>query len=76
MKLIPNPRAYNCAIEGYEMDDKDMILALAICELLGQSFKPAEIERAFEKVREKYYRPPRPPREAKISHARRRDETE
>ncbi|MGD0912695.1 MAG: hypothetical protein ABR928_12415 [Terracidiphilus sp.] len=58
------------------MDEKDMILAMAICELLGESVTPQAVEKAFEKARNQFYRPNHPPRQAKISHARRGDETE
>jgi hypothetical protein len=55
------------------MDENDMVLALAICELLGQSVSPSDVEKAFEKARKKLERLGQPSREAKISHAHRRD---
>ncbi|MDR3725508.1 MAG: hypothetical protein P4K86_00560 [Terracidiphilus sp.] len=60
------------------MDDHDIVLAMAICEILGESVKPDVVEREFEKAKERLYRirHPREPRQAKLTHAIRRDVTE
>jgi hypothetical protein len=55
------------------MDDKDMILAMAICDLLGKSVTGKEVEKAFEAARKKLERSSQPPRPAKVTHAHRRD---
>jgi hypothetical protein len=55
------------------MDNNDMILAVAICELLGKSVTETDVKKAFEAARKKLERSGQPPREAKISHAHRRD---
>jgi hypothetical protein len=55
------------------MDDKDLLLVMTICDLLGKPVKPEEVDKAFAKAQERLERSGRPPREAKISHAHRRD---
>lgn len=55
------------------MDDHDIILVMAICELLGKSVAPKDVEKAIEKAREKLERSGQPPRAAVTSHAHRRD---
>jgi len=55
------------------MEEKEMILALAICDLLGKSVTPKDVERAFETARKKLERLGQPPREARVSHAHRRE---
>jgi hypothetical protein len=57
-----------------DMEDDEIILAMAICELLGRTVKPEQVEEAFEKARERFYRPAHAPRQAKISHAHRRND--
>ena len=58
------------------MDEREMLLVLTICDLLGRSFKAAQIEQAFERAKKQLGRPSQPPREAKKTYARRRYETE
>jgi hypothetical protein len=58
------------------MTEKDKLLILTVCDLFGKSFKPAEMERAFERAKKLLDRPNQPPREAKKTYAIRRDETE
>ncbi len=58
------------------MNDHDIILAMAICQLLGKSVTPKDVEKAIEKAEERFCRPPHQPIQAKISHVRRHDETE
>jgi hypothetical protein len=60
------------------MDEHDMILPLAICDLLEKSVTPEAVEKSFEKAKKRLerLRNPRPPREAILSHAHRRDEIE
>lgn len=55
------------------MDEDDVILALAICDLLGKSVTAKDVEKAIEKVRKRLEAARRPPREAKISYAHRRE---
>jgi hypothetical protein len=55
------------------MDDHDMILALAICDLLEKSVTPRDVEKAFERAKKSLERSGQPPKEAKISYARRRE---
>ena len=55
------------------MDDNEMILALAICSLLGKSVTPKDVERAIEQVEKRLELNRQPPREVKISHARHHD---
>jgi hypothetical protein len=55
------------------MNENDMtILAMAICDLMGNPVKAAEVRQAFEKASEQIHLPPHAPRPAKISHAIRR----
>ena len=35
------------------MDESDVILALAICDLLGKSVTPKDVEKAFEKAKKR-----------------------
>ena len=58
------------------MDERDMLLVLTICELLGKSTKASTVEKAFENAKKELDRLGRPPREAQISYARRHDENE
>lgn len=55
------------------MTEKEMIMAIAICELLGESVTPKEVEKAFETAKKKLDRLSRPPTEAIVTHARRRE---
>jgi len=55
------------------MDDRDVILALAICDLLGKSVTPRDVEKAFEKAKKQLERLGQPPRPAKISYAHRHE---
>jgi len=55
------------------MDDHDMVLALAICDLLEKSVTPKDVEKAFERAKKRLELSRQPPREAKISYARRRE---
>jgi len=54
------------------MDDK-IILAMAICDLLGQPKSANDVEKAIEKVRKRIAKDGQPPREAIVTHAHRRD---
>jgi hypothetical protein len=54
------------------MTDEEVILAMAICDLLGQTFKREQVEDALQKARERFYRPPHAPRPAKQTYARRK----
>jgi hypothetical protein len=54
------------------MDD-EIILAMAICELLGQPKSAKDVEKAIEKVRERLEKARQPPREAKVTYGHRRD---
>ena len=58
------------------MDRNEMLIVLTVIELLDQSKSIPEIERAYEKARKKLDRPNHPPKEAKLTYAIRRDETE
>jgi hypothetical protein len=51
----------------------DMILALAICDLLGKSVTIKDVEKAIERVKKRLELAGQPPREAKVSHVQRRD---
>jgi hypothetical protein len=53
------------------MNEKDVILALAICDLLGKSVTPKEVEKAFEKAEKRLELSRQPRREAKLTHAHR-----
>ena len=57
------------------MDENEMILALAICELFEKSVTPEAVEKAFEKAKKRLerLRHPQPPKEVKISYADRRE---
>jgi two-component SAPR family response regulator len=59
--------------ESDGMDDHDMVLALAICDLLEKSVTPKDVEKAFERAKKRLELSRQPPREAKISYARRRE---
>jgi hypothetical protein len=54
------------------MEDNEIILAMAICELMGRTVTAEQAEEAIEKARERYYRPAHAPRPAKISYAHRK----
>jgi hypothetical protein len=58
------------------MTERDKLLILTVCELFEKSFKPAQIEQAFERAKRRLDRPNHPPRPAKVTHAIRRDVTE
>jgi len=60
------------------MDDHDIILAMAICDLLEKPVTPEAVEKAFEKAKKRLerLRNPGPPKPAKLTHAIRRYETE
>jgi hypothetical protein len=52
------------------MDKNDMIiLALAICDLMGKSVTLTEVEKAFEKAEKSLDLPRRQRRDAIVSHA-------
>lgn len=53
------------------MDEEDMILALAICDLLGKSVAPKDVEKAYEIAKKRLERLDQPPRPAKVSYAHR-----
>jgi two-component SAPR family response regulator len=55
------------------MEKNDMILALAICDLLGKPVTPKEVEKAFEKAEKSLELPRNPPRDAIVSHAHSRE---
>ena len=38
------------------MDENDMVLAMAICELLGKTVEPKDVEKAFNVARKKLER--------------------
>ncbi len=59
-------------VQGDDMDD-EIILAMAICELLGQPKSAKDVEKAIEKVRERLEKARQPPREAKVTYGHRRD---
>jgi hypothetical protein len=58
------------------MDERDMLLVLTICELLGKPTKASAVEKAFENAKKELGRLGRPPREAQISNVRRHHENE
>ncbi len=58
------------------MTEKDKLLILTVCDLFGKSFKPAQIEQAFERAKRQLDRPNQLPREAKKTYAHRHYETE
>lgn len=58
--------------EDRMIPEEEMILALAICEILGRPTKPDEIQEAFDTAHEKFYRPQQSPRPAKKTYAHRR----
>ena len=51
------------------MTDDEIILAMAICDLLGNPKKQAEIENAIGKAYEKFHSPQRTPQPAKLTRA-------
>lgn len=57
------------------MDENEMVLALAICDLLEKSVTPEAVEKAFEKAKKRLerLRHPQPPREAILSRVNRRE---
>jgi hypothetical protein len=55
------------------MDDHDITLALAICQLLGKPVKPKDIEKAIEDVEKRLELSRLPPREAKKTNAHHRE---
>lgn len=55
------------------MNDHDIILALAVCQLLGKSVTPKDVEKAIEDVEKRLERSHHPPREAIVTQARRRE---
>lgn len=55
------------------MDERDVILVLAICQIMGHPTKPANVRQAFEKAREQIRNEGRSPRAVKITHAGRDD---
>jgi hypothetical protein len=58
------------------MDDREIILALAICDLLGKPATSQAAAKAFENAEREFARLGRPPKQAIVSRADRRDETE
>jgi hypothetical protein len=55
------------------MKDQEIILAMAICELLGESVSEKDIRKAVEKAKKRLDQSRRPPTPAIVTHARRRD---
>jgi hypothetical protein len=57
------------------MGHDEMLLVMTVCELLGKSFSPKEIEKAHQKATEQleHFQHPKPPRDAVLSHARRKE---
>jgi len=59
------------------MADEELILAMAICDLLGNPKKREEIEKAVGKAYEMFYAPHQSPRPAKKTFAHiRKNQTE
>jgi hypothetical protein len=48
------------------MDEREMLLVLTICELLGKSFDAPEVERAYETAKETLRRAKESPRSAYV----------
>jgi hypothetical protein len=55
------------------MTEKEIILAIAICELLGKSVSEKDVRKAVEKAEKRLDQSRRPPTEAIVTHARRHD---
>ena len=57
------------------MDENEMILALAICDLLEKSVTPEAVEKAFKKAEKRleHLRNPQPVREPKVTYGLRHD---
>jgi len=55
------------------MTDKDIILAMAICDLLKNPVTEKDVEKAVERAQKRLNQSRRPPTEAIVTHARRRD---
>jgi hypothetical protein len=57
------------------MDEREMLLIITACELLGKSVTPRDIEKASEtaKKRLEHFLHPQPPREPIVSHVRDRE---
>lgn len=58
------------------MNEKDMVLALAIWDLLGKSVTQKDVDQAFQRAKKTLERSRRPSKEAKISYGPRHYETE
>jgi hypothetical protein len=55
------------------MDEREMAIALALCDLLGESVTPQAVQKAFEKAKKRLESAGQPPREPKVSYARGRE---
>jgi hypothetical protein len=55
------------------MSEKEILLVMTTCELLEKTVTPNEVERVFERIKKRLELSRQPPREAKISHARRHE---
>lgn len=52
------------------MEEREMVLAIEICELPGKSVSAKEVEKAHEKAKKKLERLDRPPKEAIVTYVR------
>jgi hypothetical protein len=64
---------FNCDPGENCMTEKDKLLVMTACKLLGKDVKFTDVEKAFDEVKKRLELSRLPPREAKVSHAIRRD---
>lgn len=57
------------------MDQREMLLIMTACQLLGESVTPKDIEREYEKAKKRLegFLHPKPPREPIVSHVRHKE---
>jgi hypothetical protein len=54
-------------------EDDAIVLAMAVCDLLGESVTEKDVKKAMEKAEKRLEQSRRPPTEAIVTHARRDD---
>jgi hypothetical protein len=55
------------------MNEKDKLLVMTACELLGKSVTPNEVEMVFERIKKRLELSRLPPREAKVTYGPRHE---
>ncbi len=59
--------------EGFVMKDENVILAMAICEILGKSISEKDVLKAMDKAKKRLDQSRRPPTEAIVTRGGRRE---